>query len=236
MDREESVTRSLLMGLGADGLENVLSAFQTRSYDAGSTIVRVGDDGDELFLITAGKVRVWSGDGPDVAERTLSMMGPGEHFGEASVIAGSPRTATVTAVTYVETMVLSGDDYRRLVKDYPQLLENLSRSLTRRLSQMNTSNEKAATAKRGIHSLAIIVDHPSGWPLAERLLAELRGRQQLVQPIVVSDEPLDISIQEFDRDAIEVPVSELAYAIAGIANKPSPSPSPVQRFRRRGRA
>ena len=51
MDHEETVTRSLLMGLSEDGLEEVLSAFQSRSYEAGATIVRVGDPGDELFLI-----------------------------------------------------------------------------------------------------------------------------------------------------------------------------------------
>lgn len=219
MDREETLTRSLLMGLSNDGLENVLTAFQPRSFDAGSTIIQAGDKGDELFLITAGKVRVWSGDGPAVAERTLSMMGPGDHFGESSVISGGPRTATVTAVTYVETMTLSGEDYRRLVKDYPQLLENLSRSLTRRLSQMNTTSNSASQAKRGVHSLAIVIDHACGWPLAERLLGQLRSHQQLVQPLLVSDSELRVSAQQFDRDAIEVPVAELGYTIAGKSHQ-----------------
>ncbi|MCA9140084.1 MAG: cyclic nucleotide-binding domain-containing protein, partial [Planctomycetales bacterium] len=214
MDREESITRSLLMGLSNDGLENVLSAFQPRCFDAGSTIVQIGEKGDELFLITAGKVRIWSGDGPAVVERTLSMMGPGDHFGEASVISGGPRTATVSAVTYVETMVLSGDDYRRLVKDYPQLLENLSRSLTKRLSNMNTSTGAASQTKRGVHSLAVIIDHPCGWPLAERLLGQLRQGEQLVQPLLVSDGELEFAVQDFDRDALLVPHSDLAYTIA----------------------
>lgn len=218
MDREESLTRSLLVGLSNDGLENVLSAFQPRKFEADSTIVEMGEDGDELFLITAGKVRVWSGDGPSVVERTLSVMGPGEHFGEASVISGGPRTATVSAVTFVETMVLSGDDYRRLVKVYPQLLENLSRSLTKRLAIMNTRSQSPAKSKRGVHSLAIIIDHPSGWPLAERLLGQLR-QQQLVQPILVSDSELPFSASQFDRDAIAVPADDLGYTIAGCSNQ-----------------
>ena len=213
MDRDESVTRSLLVGLSDDGLEEVLSAFQSRSYQAGEMIVEVGESGDELFLLAAGKVRVWSGDGPSVVERTLSVLGPGEHFGEASVIAGGPRTATVTAVTYVETLVLSGDDYRRLVKDYPQLLENLSRSLTRRLSNMNVSTT-AQTSKRGVHSLAIVVDHESGWPLAENLIVQLRRNQQLVQPLLACDGALPIEATEFDRDAIAIRTEELGYVIA----------------------
>ncbi|MEL6106545.1 MAG: cyclic nucleotide-binding and patatin-like phospholipase domain-containing protein [Planctomycetota bacterium] len=207
------MTRSLLVGLSETGLEEVLSAFQSRSYQAGDAIVEVGESGDELFLLAAGKVRVWSGDGPSVAERTLSVLGPGEHFGEASVIAGGARTATVTAVTYVETLVLSGEDYRRLVKNYPQLLENLSRSLTRRLSNMNVSTE-SQTTKRGVHSLAIVVDHESGWGLAHNLISLLRRNQQLVQPLLACDGPLPIPAKEFDQDAIPIRVEELGYAIA----------------------
>lgn len=214
MDQQESPTRSLLMGLSNDGLENVLAAFQPRSYEAGATIIKAGDPGDELFLIVAGKVRIWSGEGPAVAERTLSMLSPGEHFGEASVISGGPRTATVTAVTYVETMVLAGDDYRRLVKSYPQLLENLSRSLTRRLSNMNQSSAVPSQNQRGVHSLAIVVDHPCGWPLAKRLLGKLRQDKQCVQPIVVADSDLLAPMESFDRDAITVPLEDLAYTIA----------------------
>jgi predicted acylesterase/phospholipase RssA/CRP-like cAMP-binding protein len=214
MDREESMKRSLLMGLSNDGLENVLSAFQPRTFDAGATIVEIGEQGDELFLIMAGKVRVWSGDGPAVAERTLSMMGPGEHFGEASVLSDAPRTATVTAITYVETMVLSGKDYRQLVKSYPQLLENLSRSLTKRLSVMNKTSGADAKTKRGVHSLAIIVDHPCGWPLAEALLGQLRQQPQPVQPILVTDMDLPLPAHAFDRDAMAVPVGDLSYTIA----------------------
>ncbi|MCS7465814.1 patatin-like phospholipase domain-containing protein [Stieleria sp. ICT_E10.1] len=215
MDREQSVTRSLLMGLSNDGLENVLSAFQPRSFDAGATIIEIGDDGDELFLITAGKVRVWTGDGPAVAERTLGMMGAGDHFGESSVISGGPRTATVTAVTYVETLVLSGEDYRRLVKSYPQLLENLSRSLTKRLSKMNSAASSPRQTNRGVHSLAIVIDHPSGWPLAEQLIGQLRGDHPLVQPLLVSDEDLPFACESFDRDAICVSVADLGCTIAG---------------------
>jgi predicted acylesterase/phospholipase RssA len=67
--------------------------------------------------------------------------------------------------------------------------------------------------------LAIIIDHPRGWPLAESLLGRLRRGKQLVQPLLVTDNELSetdrvVRAQDFDRDAIEVPVAELGYAIA----------------------
>ena len=135
---DETISKSLLVGLAEEGLEDILTAFQPRAFQAGQAIITLGEKGDELFLLVAGKVRVWTGDGPATAERTLSVMGPGEHFGEASMISGRPRSATVTALTYVETLVLKREDYERLLPQNPQLLKNITRSLTRRLSQMNS--------------------------------------------------------------------------------------------------
>ncbi|WP_197454555.1 patatin-like phospholipase family protein [Stieleria varia] len=212
---DESVTRSLLMGLAGEGLEEVLSSFAPRSFEAGDTIVAVGEVGDELFLITAGKVRVWSGEGPAVSERTLSILGPGDHFGEAAALGGGRRTATVTAVSYVETLVLSGPQYRRLLKQYPQLLENVSRSLTRRLTQMNAASRSPDKSKRKVHSLAIIVDHPAGWSLAQSMLGTLRKNDQVIQPILVTDTPPPVSAREMDPDMLEVNESDLAITIAG---------------------
>lgn len=214
MRMDESVTRSLLMGLAGEGLEDVLSAFHSRNYQAGDTIIEVGETGNELYLLTAGKVRVWSGSGPAVAERTLSVLGPGDHFGEAAAIGGGKRNATVTAVTYVEALVLPGEQYRRLIKQYPQLLENVSRSLTRRLSQMNEATRSTEAPKRRIHSLALIVDHPSGWALARSFLGPLRQNDQVIQPILVCDSAPPLPASELDQDTIEVEPKDLGLCIA----------------------
>lgn len=210
---DETVTKSLLVGLAEDDLEEVLGAFSSRNFSAGETIVQVGDEGDELFLIVNGKVRVWTGSGPDVSERTLSVMGPGEHFGEASMLSRGKRTATVTALSYVETLVLDGDDYRRLLSKHPTLLENISRSLTRRLSAMNTELTTTKRHRRGLHSLAIVVDDPVGWSLASALVGQLRG-SRVVQPVVISDQPLPLEIADVDADATVVTETDLAYSVA----------------------
>ena len=62
---DDSVTKSLLAGLSGKELEDVLSAFVSRRYQAGDTIIQMGDEDDELFLIITGKVRVWTGDEPN---------------------------------------------------------------------------------------------------------------------------------------------------------------------------
>lgn len=211
---DETITKSLLLGLEAEGLAEVLSAFESRSFQAGEAIITMGEKGDELFLLVAGKVRVWTGDGPAMAERTLSVMGAGEHFGEASMISGGPRNATVTALTYVETLVLNRSDYNELIPKHPQLLENISRSLTSRLAQMNAVANRDVKPKRGIYSLGIVIDTPAGWSLAQAVIGQLRQRGRIIRPMIVSDSDLPMELGELDSDAGLVAKNDLAIEVS----------------------
>jgi putative ABC transport system ATP-binding protein len=72
-------------------LTNVSQTMSKRLHPAGSTIVRQGDEGEEFYLVVEGSMDVVV-DGAKVA-----ALGPGEFFGEAALISGQPRNATVTA-------------------------------------------------------------------------------------------------------------------------------------------
>ncbi|QDT59193.1 NTE family protein RssA [Stieleria bergensis] len=219
MQEQESVSRSMLAGLPEEGLSDFLSACQSRWHDAGESIVQAGEPGDELFLILSGKVRVWSGEGAAVRGRTLTILGPGEHFGEAAVISGSPRNATVTALTYVEVLALSAADYKRLVQLHPQLLQNLSRSLTDRLSSMNQSPQGVKHEQREIHSIGILVDDDAGLELARALIEELARDHQQLAVLLTQSQPLPLG-QSWDAFApAEVAVSELRFRIAEATQK-----------------
>ena len=216
---DESITRSLFVGLVGDELQDVLEAFESRCFQAGDTIVQMNEEGEELFLIVTGKVRVSTGNGPTKNERTLSVMGPGEHFGEASMISGTPRSASVTALTYLDTLVLSREDYERLVPKHPELLQNISRSLTRRLTNMNAVANQKQISGRGIHSLAIIVDAAEGWALGVAMLDQLRQQSMTVHPLVVSDGEIPFQPSELDEAATVVSRDELARNVARHAGE-----------------
>ena len=216
---DESITRSLFVGLAGDELQDVLEAFESRCFQVGDTIVKMNEEGEELFFIVTGKVRVSTGNGPTKNESTLIVMGPGEHFGEASMIAGTPRSASVTALTYLETLVLSRKDYQRLLPKHPELLHNISHSLTRRLTKMNLVASQKQKLKRGIHSLAIVVDAAEGWALGVAMLDQLRRQNMIVYPLVVSDGELPFQQSELDEAATVVPRDELARNIARHAGE-----------------
>jgi serine/threonine-protein kinase len=72
-----------------------------RRVAAGQTVVREGDAGREAFVIRSGRCQVHSEGAGHIRE-----LGPGDVFGELAILAERPRTATITAITEVELMVV----------------------------------------------------------------------------------------------------------------------------------
>jgi flavin reductase (DIM6/NTAB) family NADH-FMN oxidoreductase RutF len=100
-------TAPVFSALSPDLLEPLLASGEERSFEAGVTIVRQGDPGEDLYLIVEGRVRV-ERDG-----RAVKSLGEGEFFGEVAVLDGRPRSADVVADTAVRTIGLS----RTVVRD-----------------------------------------------------------------------------------------------------------------------
>ena len=93
---------------------------------AGERLVREGEPGREFFLIVAGQAVV-SFDGEPVA-----TVGPGEFVGELSLFDQGPRSATVTALTPMETLVAGAEGFATLLND-AAVVRRLAATLARRL-------------------------------------------------------------------------------------------------------
>lgn len=103
---------------------------------AGSVIVREGDEGNCVFLIGEGSVRVCKHFGqPDEFE--LGRLGPCDFFGEMCVLETLPRSATVQAISDTTLYSLSSLTFYRLYEALPRqhsiLIVNIARDLSRRL-------------------------------------------------------------------------------------------------------
>jgi putative ABC transport system ATP-binding protein len=86
-------------------LTDIAEKMTKRHYDAGDTIIRKGDPGEDFFLVSEGEVDVIR------ADREVARLGPGNFFGEVSLISGEPRNATVVAQNAVDTYVLGKTDF-----------------------------------------------------------------------------------------------------------------------------
>jgi CRP-like cAMP-binding protein len=119
----------LFSGVGRPELNSVASVARTRDAPAGDVLCREGERGTEFFVIRSGRVRV------DQNKRKLRELGPGDYFGELSLLDRGPRSATVTALTPVELLVISELDFSSLVDEVPSLAHHLLATLAARLRE-----------------------------------------------------------------------------------------------------
>jgi aquaporin Z len=97
------------------------------TFGAGDVLVREGEPGDAAFVIEAGRATVRRG------ETVLATLGPGDWFGEMSVLLGEPRTATVVAATHGRMRRLTRDVFEQALKDDPAHAIAMLRQLAGRL-------------------------------------------------------------------------------------------------------
>jgi CRP/FNR family cyclic AMP-dependent transcriptional regulator len=117
----------LFTGLAADELAAVAAAAVEVEFPAGRVIARQGEIGTGFFVIVEGTARVVR-DG-----HVLARLGPGEFFGELSVIDGAPRNAQVSAETAVRCLALASWDFERILRDTPGIALTVLRVVVARL-------------------------------------------------------------------------------------------------------
>jgi NTE family protein len=136
----------LFRGIPGESAARIVGLFERRACPANGVLVREGDPGDSLFIIESGLVEVFlqSASGETTV---LSRLGPGEAFGEMSVLTGEPRSAGVRTVASTVVRVVPRDRFLQAAAEMPLLLFNLSRVLVGRLSQANRAAASARTSE-----------------------------------------------------------------------------------------
>lgn len=112
--------------------ESVVGTAKTRSFAAGETIVKEGDQGGVgFYLILDGQVEVRKGD------RVLATLVKGEFFGEMALLLekDTPRSADVVATQETDCLIINRWDLRSLIKTHPDMAIKMMASLAQRLSE-----------------------------------------------------------------------------------------------------
>jgi len=136
---EDTLSRiDLFAGLEQRDLHILGSVCRQREYSAGSTLVKQGDTGVGLYVITIGTVHITQAMDPDKAEMDLGTAGPGSVLGEMSLLDDLPRSATVTAVNDVTALLLPVWEFRTTIRDNPDIALSLLSLLSRRLRNVES--------------------------------------------------------------------------------------------------
>jgi CRP-like cAMP-binding protein len=107
-----------------------------RTYPAGARVFGLGDPGDTLFVVTAGRVQIEQ-DAPAGRLERVAELGPGQHFGEVSLFSGTPRSAVATALEPTTLLALGREPLLALGAREPQVLVEALRVLSARLQDAN---------------------------------------------------------------------------------------------------
>jgi len=121
----------LFASLDDEAAIELRSLLQTRHVANGTNLFRAGDQGDAMYLIESGRVRIALTDDDD-KEVVLAELAQGDFFGEMAIIDGKQRSADATVTEDARLEVLSREDFLRFIHENPGVaLEMLSATFSR---------------------------------------------------------------------------------------------------------
>ena len=133
----------LFDGLADEDLEAIAKVTISRTYDKDQIIILAEEEGDALFIIDTGQVKV-SIVSEDGREMILSLLGNGAVFGELSLLDGKPRSANVVATENTGLYMVRRADFLQLIYKVPKIAIALLAELAARMRRTDRKIEGLA--------------------------------------------------------------------------------------------
>jgi CRP/FNR family cyclic AMP-dependent transcriptional regulator len=170
----------LFESLDAEAAHELCELLESLDSKAGAVLFRAGDEGDAMYLIEQGKVRICvrAKDGDDV---TLAELHRGDFFGEMALLGGKPRSADARVAEDARLAVLSREHFLSFVRSNPNVALEMLTALANRLR--HTDELLRHTSTRNVN-----VEEAAQLTLADRaadLIAEFGGSWKFIIAAVV---------------------------------------------------
>jgi|WetSurMetagenome_2_1015567.scaffolds.fasta_scaffold435700_1 CRP/FNR family transcriptional regulator, cyclic AMP receptor protein len=157
----------LLADLPEAQLGDLASYLKEKHFRRGEYIIYEGDEGNELFIIIEGLVKITKLN-EDGREKILATLGEGEFFGELALVDGAPRSATVQAKSACIMYSLARNEFLNLLRQAPEVCLSIITVLARRLREANIQIEDMTfkDARSKLVSLLLELASKYGGPTA----------------------------------------------------------------------
>jgi CRP/FNR family transcriptional regulator, cyclic AMP receptor protein len=136
VDDDVVLSAPLFSGIDPTAAHALYASMTPVHLPRGQTVFQEGERGDRLYIIGSGKVKLGRRS-TDGRENLLSILGPGEMFGELSLFDPGPRTASATAVADAQLYELGHAELIEWLERYPAVAKHLLEALARRLRRTN---------------------------------------------------------------------------------------------------
>jgi small-conductance mechanosensitive channel len=137
----------MLTALSKQELKKLVQQVRTETYSAEEIPVRQGDVGDSFYIIESGRVDV-------VVEKSsgesavVATLGPGNFFGEMSLLTGAVRTASIVVREDAEFIVIDKESFGTTLANNPSIAESLSQILSERQASLEAERERLDASAR----------------------------------------------------------------------------------------
>jgi len=129
-------TMDIFEALPSEELETIAHLLRERRLAEAEVLCSQGDPGDALFIVTGGRIRLSTSD-PSGNEKVLTYFTDGQLFGEMSLLTGAPRSATATAETDSQLLVLDKEPFDQLLASHAPILREMLKVVSQRTLHTN---------------------------------------------------------------------------------------------------
>lgn len=135
---------ALFAGLDDRELAAIAAIAKPRKYARDEVVFHADESGDNFCLIQKGRVKVTI-ISPEGKEIILSMLGPGDFFGEMSLLTDEPRSATIVAMETLEILTIWRGDFLKMLEGNFAITGKILAEMSRRLRTASARIESLAT-------------------------------------------------------------------------------------------
>lgn len=203
---------SLFSELEEAELQALSRSASVRHYKAGAPILREAEPGDLFFVLVRGEVKVFV-DSADGREVVLTHLQAGDFFGEMALFEGDTRSASVSAMTESELVVLARADFLSVLQHDFSLTKKILKTLSARLRRANDVIESLALLDVGgrLARYLIRLADESGKPAVDGYYVVNRPtHQEIANSIGATRETVTRMLRQFeDRKLIRVQGSKV---------------------------
>jgi CRP-like cAMP-binding protein len=176
-------TMDIFEALSSEELETIAQLLRERRLAEAEVLCRQGDPGDALFIVTGGRIRLSTTD-PSGNEKVLTFFTDGQFFGEMSLLTGAPRSASASAETDSQLLVLDKASFDQLLAGHPEIMREMLKVVSQRTLQTNQqllADEPGSTVSVGAGRVCAVFS-PRGGSGKTTLAVNLATRQAQDQP------------------------------------------------------
>jgi CRP/FNR family transcriptional regulator, cyclic AMP receptor protein len=177
-----------------------------RNYPRGRTIVAEGEPSQSLYILLSGRAKVQRSDS-EGKEVILAVIGPGEFFGEMSLIDDAPRSASVITLESSDFMAINKDSFKAMLLQNNDICMQIMRGLVRRLREADKKIETLALLDVYGRVARVLLDF-SEVVNGERIVKARLPRQEIAKMIGASREMVSRVMKGLEIDGYIVPMSE----------------------------